>query len=216
MTARGRYRRRSAKRGAATAVLPVISVLFVLPAVGLLTGDTALLRTDSGGVNRLAAPPLATGHVAHTYSESVGRGRILIEAVGVAAEVETVGLAEDGTLALPTDTDTVGWFAGSSRPGDIGPAVMVGHVDSLDGLAVFGRLAGLEVGDVVTVDNADGTTVSFVVSTVTRYPKESFPSDAVYGPTPDAELRLITCGGTYDPDNGYADNVVVLATAATD
>jgi hypothetical protein len=61
----------------------------------------------------------------------------------------------------------------------IGPAVMVGHVDSLDGPAVFGRLAGLEVGEVVAVDNADGTKVSFVVSSVTRYPKDSFPSDAV-------------------------------------
>ena len=158
---------------------------------------------------------MASEHDAHTSPERAAPGRIVIEAVGVSADIETLRLAADGTLALPTDTDTVGWFTGSSRPGDIGPAVMVGHVDSLDGLAVFGRLAGLNAGDLVTVDNADGTTVSFVVSSVARYPKESFPSDAVYGPTPDAELRLITCGGGYDWDTGYADNVVVLARAAS-
>jgi hypothetical protein len=213
--ARGRYRRRSAQRGAASAVLPVVSVLLTLPAAGMLTGDTPLHRANPGGVS-LVAPPAPAGHLADTSPERVGPGRIRIEAVGVSADVETVGLAADGTLALPTDTDTVGWFAGSSRPGDIGPAVMVGHVDSLDGLAVFGRLAGLEGGDVVAVNNGDGTTVSFVVSSVTRFPKESFPSDAVYGSTPHAELRLITCGGSYDWDNGYADNVVVLARAATD
>jgi Sortase domain len=214
VTARGRYRRRSAKRGAASAVLPVVSLLLTLPAAGLLTADTVLHRTDSAGADQLVASPVASEHDAYTSPERVGPGRIVIETVGVSAEVETVGLATDGTLALPTDTDTVGWFTGSSRPGEIGPAVMVGHVDSLDGLAVFGRLAGLNAGDLVTVDNADGTTVSFVVSSVTRYPKESFPSDAVYGPTPDAELRLITCGGRYDWDTGYADNVVVLARTA--
>jgi hypothetical protein len=214
VTARGRFRRRSAKHGAASAVLPVVSLLLTLPAAGLLTGDTALHRTDSAGVDQPMAP-VASEHDAHTSPERVAPGRIVIEAVGVSADIETVGLATDGSLALPTDTDTVGWFTGSSRPGDIGPAVMIGHVDSLDGLAVFGRLAGLNAGDLVTVDNADGTTVSFVVSSVTRYPKESFPSDAVYGPTPDAELRLITCGGRYDWDTGYADNVVVLARAAS-
>jgi hypothetical protein len=192
-----------------------VSLLLTLPAASLLTGDTAVHRTSSG-VNQQVASPIATGNLAHTSPERVGPGRIFIKAVGVSADVETVGLAADGTLGLPTDTDTVGWFGGSSRPGDIGPAVMVGHVDSLDGPAVFGRLAGLEVGEVVAVDNADGTTVSFVVSSVTRYPKDSFPSDAVYGATPDAELRLITCGGSYDRDKGYADNVVVLARAAGD
>jgi hypothetical protein len=215
VTARGRFRRRGAKRGAAGAVLPVVSVLLILPAASMLTGDTPLFRTDTGEMS-LVVSPAAAGHLTHPSPDRVGPGRILIDTVGVSADVETVGLAADGTLALPSDTDTVGWFAGSSRPGDIGPAVMVGHVDSLDGLAVFGRLAGLEVGDDVRVDNGDGTTVAFVVSSVTRYPKESFPSDAVYGSTPDAELRLITCGGSYDRDDGYADNVIVLARAATD
>lgn len=214
MTTRGRHRQRYARRGAAGTVLPVVSVLLMLPIASLLAGDTALKHTDSRAMNRLVASPVATGHPARTSPERVGPGRILIEAVGVSADIESIGLAADGTLALPSDTDTVGWFAGSSQPGDIGPAVMVGHVDSLDGLAVFGRLAGLEVGDRVTVDNADGITVSFVVSSVTRYPKESFPTDAVYGPTPDAELRLITCGGNYDQDEGYSDNVVVLARSA--
>ncbi|HEY9377515.1 MAG TPA: sortase, partial [Jiangellaceae bacterium] len=123
----------------------------------------------------------------------------------------------DGSLALPTDVARVGWYTSSRPPGDKGPAVMVGHVDSVDGPAVFARLSRIQVGDVVTVENRGGSTpVSFAVWAVTRYPKESFPTQAVYGPTPDAELRLITCGGTYDRDSGYSDNVVVLARAVTD
>ena len=88
-------------------------------------------------------------------------------------------------------------------------------MDSADGPAAFARLAELEVGDVVTVENGGGTALPFAVSTVTRHPKQSFPSEAVYGPSPDAELRLITCGGRYDTDSGYVDNVVVFARALT-
>ena len=99
------------------------------------------------------------------------------------------------------------------RAGDRGPAVMVGHVDSLNGPAVFIGLDNLRLGDVIDVEGGDGTIVSFAVSSVTRHPKDAFPTEAVYGPTPDAELRLLTCGGPFDRDSGYADNVVVAATA---
>ncbi len=218
MIARGRHRRRRARRSASSSALLVVSVLLTVPAAGALTADTTVRsdRLEAGDVTRLREPRATTEH-ADTPPDPVEPGRILIEAIGVSADVEGVGLAADGSLALPTDVARVGWFTGSSPPGDKGPAVMVGHLDSVDGPAVFARLSRLQVGDVVTVENrGGGTTLTFAVWAVTRHPKESFPTQAVYGPTPDAELRLITCGGTYDRDSGYADNVVVLARAVTD
>jgi hypothetical protein len=82
----------------------------------------------------------------------------------------------------------------------------------VDGPAVFARLRDLVVGDVLRVGGADGSSASYVVSAVERYPRESFPTEAVYGATPESSLRLITCGGPFERGTGYADNVVVAAT----
>jgi LPXTG-site transpeptidase (sortase) family protein len=217
MTMRGRHRQRGGSRTASSAALLVLgSVLLAVPAAGALTAEPTAApgHQTLRGVTR----PVAPGPVIAGVSESsapVGPARLRIDTIGLTAEVETVGLAADGTLSTPTDVANVGWYSGSSRPGDRGPAVIVGHVDSVDGPAVFARLAELEVGDVVTVENGDEAALSFAVSTVTRHPKGSFPSEAVYGASPDAELRLITCGGRYDRTSGYADNVVVFARALT-
>ncbi|MBW8767444.1 MAG: class F sortase, partial [Geodermatophilales bacterium] len=90
--------------------------------------------------------------------------------------------------------------------------VLAGHVDSTAGPAVFFRLGELAAGDEVVVGRSDGTTVRFTVTRVARYPKAAFPTAEVYGPTPDAQLRLITCGGDFDRSRrSYADNVVVFA-----
>jgi sortase (surface protein transpeptidase) len=115
---------------------------------------------------------------------------------------------------VPDSTSVAGWYTGSSRPGAVGPAVIVGHIDSRVGPGVFYRLAGLRRGDRVYVRRADGTLAAFRVTSVSTYPKDAFPTQAVYGPTPDAELRLITCGGAFDPSTGsYLSNVVVYAVA---
>ncbi len=122
---------------------------------------------------------------------------------------------DEQVLVPPSDFARAGWFTGSPAPGATGPAVIAGHVDSRQGPAVFFRLAELEPGDEVLVDRADGTTVRFTVTSVDRYPKDEFPTEQVYGPTPRAELRLITCGGEFDPDErSYRDNVVVSAVRA--
>jgi sortase (surface protein transpeptidase) len=120
-------------------------------------------------------------------------------------------LADDGSLAPPESASRVGWFSQSSRPGELGPVVFVGHLDSLDGPAVFAHLQDLVIGDVVRVGEADGSSASYVVSAVDLYPRESFPTEAVYGATPESSLRLITCGGPFERGTGYADNVVVAA-----
>jgi sortase (surface protein transpeptidase) len=117
-----------------------------------------------------------------------------------------------GALQVPSSTSVAGWYTGSSRPGAIGPAVIVGHIDSYQGPGIFFRLVDLKSGDPIYVKRADGTLVEFRVTEVHMYSKDAFPTQAVYGPTPDAELRLITCGGAFDPSSGhYLSNVVVYA-----
>jgi hypothetical protein len=218
MTVPGRHGELTSGRRASSAVLLALgAVLIGVPAAGALTTDTAPRpdHPELGGVTRPVAPSALAPPPEKPAEELLEPRRIVIDSIGVAAAVDTVGLTADGTLATPTDVAVAGWYTGSSRPGGTGPAVMVGHVDSVDGPAVFARLAELEVGDVVTVENGSGTALPFAVSTVTRHPKRSFPSDAVYGASPDAELRLITCGGRYDGDSGYVDNVVVFARTLT-
>ena len=108
----------------------------------------------------------------------------------------------------------VGWYTGSPRPGAVGSSVLAGHVDSKSGPGVFYWLSALRAGDRVYVSRADGTMAVFSVTKVQTYPKDEFPTAAVYGATPDPELRLITCGGTFDSASGhYLNNVVAYATA---
>jgi sortase (surface protein transpeptidase) len=117
-----------------------------------------------------------------------------------------------GALVPPEDVTTAGWFAQGAAPGDAGPAVLAGHVDSVAGPGVFFRLRSLVPGDPVLVTRADGSVVRFTVTRVARYPKTAFPTGEVYGPTADAELRLVTCGGAFDrAARSYVDDVVVYA-----
>ncbi len=141
--------------------------------------------------------------------------RLSIPAIGVDTSLESLSLAADGTLEAPRKWQEAGWFVGSSRPGQAGPAVIAGHVDSRTGPAVFYRLHQLHAGDRVLVHARDDSTVSFVVDTLASYPKNHFPSAAVYGPTPLPELRLITCAGDFNfVTHNYLDNLVVSAHQA--
>lgn len=147
------------------------------------------------------APPAAPAPVA-----------IRIDAIGASAPVDPLGLNPDGTLEVPTDYQRAGYFTGRSMPGATGPAVIAAHVDSKTGPAVFYRLRDLEPGDEVTVIRADGSEVVFLVDRLEQHPKDAFPTDAVYGPTPGPTLRLITCGGSFDRSSGhYRDNLVAFA-----
>jgi len=126
--------------------------------------------------------------------------------------VQELGLNPDGTLQVPTSTTMTGWYTGSPRPGAVGSAIIVGHVDSRAGPAVFFWLRTMRAGERVYVRRADGTLAVFTVTSVQMYAKDHFPTSTVYGPVPDAELRLITCGGVFDPSLGsYLSNVVVYA-----
>ena len=142
---------------------------------------------------------------------------VSIPAIDVQSELITLGLNPDGTLAVPQpgpDYDKAAWFDGSPRPGAVGPAVIEGHVDSAaNGPSVFYSLGKLVAGDRVDVTREDGSTVTFEVYDVRVVPKDDFPTLEVYGNTPGAELRLITCGGPFDSSAGsYKDNVIVFAS----
>jgi sortase (surface protein transpeptidase) len=137
---------------------------------------------------------------------------LTIPAIGVRTKLVDLGLNSNGTLQVPASTAVAGWYTGSPPPGATGAAVIAGHVDSRAGLGVFFWLRTLRPGDRVYIGRSDGTTVVFTVTSVRMYTKDQFPTASVYGPVPDVELRLITCGGTFDRSLGsYLSNVVVFA-----
>jgi Sortase domain len=137
--------------------------------------------------------------------------RVRIPSLKVTSTLESLALDGAGELTSPHDFGKAGWYADGVAPGDVGPAVIAGHVDSKTGPAVFYGLRQLTPGAQVEVER-DGRWLEFRVTSVERYAKSSFPTAKVYGPTPGPELRLITCGGVFDrPRNSYRDNVVVYA-----
>ncbi len=138
--------------------------------------------------------------------------RVEIPAIRVSSTLARLELGPDGRLQAPADYGTAGWYTGGPSPGQPGPAVIAGHLDSNHGPAVFYKLGSLRPGEAVLIVLADGKRLRFVVTGVARYPKDAFPTQAVYGPTPYPALRLITCGGSFDRSSGrYRDNVVVSA-----
>jgi hypothetical protein len=132
--------------------------------------------------------------------------------IGVHTRLIRLGLTAQGTLQVPASTSVAGWYSGSPRPGQVGSAVLAGHIDSFLGPGVFFRLRLLRPGDRIYVRRADGKLAVFRVYAEHMYAKARFPTRKVYGPVPDPELRLITCGGVFDPATGsYLSNVVVYA-----
>jgi hypothetical protein len=142
--------------------------------------------------------------------------RLEIARIRVSTTLQRLGKDRDGAVEVPSGPrrwEEAGWYAGGTRPGDPGSAVILGHVDSTSGPAVFYRLRELRRGDRVEVVRADGSRVRFVVQRVERYPKRRFPTADVYYPTLTPMLRLVTCGGAFDRAWGhYLDNVIVFAT----
>ncbi|WP_018157131.1 class F sortase [Demetria terragena] len=127
-----------------------------------------------------------------------------------------LGLAKDGAMEVPSDPDRVGWFTGGGRPGGPGPTVLAGHVDSRTGPAVFYKLTSLKPGDRVTVTRGDGQKVIYRVTRTQDVPKDTFPTEAVFGASAGDELRLITCTGQWDRVNQtHLDNRVVWAQAVS-
>jgi hypothetical protein len=144
--------------------------------------------------------------------------RIIIPKIRVASSLDRLGRAPDGTVEVPGPDrwEVPGWYELGPRPGELGSAVILGHVDSKRGPAVFFRLRELRAGDEIKVTRADGSSVRFVVQRTEQYDKQRFPTDEVYYPTLTPALRLVTCGGEFDYSTGhYRSNIIVFATIKT-
>ncbi len=179
----------------------------------------ALRPVANGTADGAAAFPAPTGPIvappgSGQQTPVASPVSLIIPLIGVRTNLITLGLAQGGAMQVPSSSTVAGWYTGSPRPGAIGSAIIVGHIDSKTaGPGVFYQLRDLRPGNDVYVKRADGTTAEFRVTSVQTYLKDHFPTQTVYGPTPDAELRLITCGGAWDPaTNHYLSNIVVYAT----
>lgn len=146
---------------------------------------------------------------------------VAVPAIGAESTLIPLGLDLDGALAVPPLDQPMlaGWYELGVVPGQIGPAVIAAHVsgrvndEPVPGL--FARLSELEPGDEVIVERFDAAPLTWRVSEVDQYPKDRFPTADVYGDTDGPELKLITCGGEFDPaERHYEDNVVVTAVPA--
>jgi Sortase domain len=213
MTPRGQV---GGRRGV---IVAAVAGLLALVGIGLV----------AAGVRGSDGPPPVADALVHTSTapsaldhEGADLGPVMAGSPPVALDIPRIdvhsknivdlGLAKDGSIEVPRDYSAPGWFTPGPSPGQFGPAVIAGHVDSKTGPAVFYRLGELRRGDRVRVTREDGSVASFVIDRVKQYEKDKFPTRAVYGnSTNRAELRLITCGGQYDKKAGYLSNIVAFA-----
>ncbi len=136
-----------------------------------------------------------------------------IPSIGVDTDLTTMGLSSSGSIQMPVRYDIAAWYTGSPTPGQLGPAIIAGHVDNYRGIGVFFYLKELQVGASIEVDRADGTTATFKISEMKEYSKTDFPTQKVYGNINYAGIRLITCGGTFSNQNyEYSDNIVAFGS----
>jgi LPXTG-site transpeptidase (sortase) family protein len=205
------------RRPAAALALAAGLVVIAGGTAGLLLTrhSTPAMRPVAAGVAALPAP---TGQIVAPPQSAAPKPvaapvSLTIPLIGVQTSLIALGLASDGEMQVPSSISVAGWYTGSPRPGSIGSAIIVGHIDGDHTAGVFFRLDTLTRGDKIYVKRADGTLAEFRVTSVQTYLKDHFPTEDVYGPVPDPELRLITCGGALDlATRHYLSNIVVYAT----
>ncbi|GLZ43002.1 class F sortase [Actinokineospora sp. NBRC 105648] len=195
-----------------------------LAAVAVLLVSFGVAGAGRGTPAPAASAPVTTTEPGPTWSietasadpAPVRPARVRIPAIGVDTALVDIGVDGTGALIPPTAADIAGWFTAGPAPGSVGPALLAGHVDSRAGPGVFFRLVDLRPGDRIEVERTDGSRVAFAVATTRHTPKTAFPTDLVYAPTPVPELRLVTCGGTFDRSiRSYRDNIIVEAVLTT-
>lgn len=189
----------------------------LLALAGLVLVDLGLRGHD----HPLAAPaPSSVSPSAETAPTAVALAAarsapetLHIPKLGLSAPIGSLGLNADGSVQVPSNTVETGWFRLGPTPGQIGSAVILGHVDSTQGPGVFFQLRTLAPGDQVNVDLTDGMTARFTVNSVAQYTKAQFPAQRVYGSHGSSALQLVTCGGAFDHQTGsYLSNVVVYTS----
>ncbi|MFI6301679.1 class F sortase [Amycolatopsis thailandensis] len=208
-------RGRGAPLALAVVLLAVLATLaFVLSGPGE-TGQAA----PPGDVSQAETPPAEQGVPADggTVVEGMPKAdpvSIDVPKIEAKSSLVPLGLNADNTVEVPPVTRPMqaGWYENGPTPGEVGPSVILGHVDGNKQKGIFFRLKELAPGDKVSVGRKDGTTAEFAVTKVERVAKDKFPTDAVYGDTTAPELRLITCGGVFDKaSRNYLDNIIVFA-----
>ncbi len=196
----------------------VVAVLGMLVSLALATGliggsDEAPARRTGAAGSATPAPvspaPSAAPAAAVGMSRSVPV-RLRIPAIGVDSTLMHLGLTSKGALETPPGAFPAGWFTGGPTPGQLGPAIIVGHVRYVTP-GVFARLTDLRPGDAIAVRRRDGSTARFRVTRLAHFAKSAFPTKRVYGNIDHAGLRLITCGGLDARTNVFEENVVVFA-----
>ena len=189
-----------------------------IAAVVLLIGAAVALGLGLHGQQRSLAGPVDAGKSAASASQASPAARSLpvtlsIPAIGLNVPLSQLGLNPNGTVQVPTNFQEPGWYRYGPAPGQLGSAVILGHVDSYLGPAVFFKLRTLRPGDQVQVALADGVTTHFVVRQVAMYPKTQFPTVLVYGSHGYSGLQLVTCGGVFDTQTrSYLSNVIVYTS----
>ncbi len=179
------------------------------------TGETGAEATSAPSVTVAAGQPSAPADVPLAPLAPSAPVRLRIPAIGVDSTLMGLGLQDDGSLEVPPEGFPAGWYRGAPTPGALGPAIIAGHVDWAGSPGVFFALRDLGPGDTITVDREDGSAAKFRVGSVQQFPKDAFPTDAVYADIDHAGLRLITCGGSFDREaRSYRDNIVVFADLA--
>lgn len=184
----------------------------MLTIVGTVAAMAVGFATPSAPDDAPRGSPAADGRPDPAPQPIADPVRVHVAARGIAADMIALGKHADGSLEVPDNAQTAGWWTGGASPGEQGASVIVGHVDSYDGPGAFIGLADVTAGDRVTVQRADGSDVHFRVARVETHAKDAFPTQAVYGHTQAPTLRLVTCAGRFDPaSRSYEDNVVVFA-----
>jgi hypothetical protein len=189
----------------------------VLAIVLIASGELRQTRVDVSASSVLSPSPTVVSGLNSSPSPKIlvlnrsNPTRIWIPSIGVNSSLMKLGLLKDGSLQVPPSGFPAGWYTGSPTPGELGPSIIAGHID-WKGPGVFYHLSRMVIGDKIMIDRSDGTTATFAVIKIASYPKNNFPTDAVYGNINYSGLRLITCGGNFDVTlHEYVNDLVVFA-----
>lgn len=173
----------------------------------------ALTGCSSGGQTAAQAPAPTSVPVVQPY-DKLRPTQVKIPKINADSSLISVAVNKDGQMAVPSVNQPMqaAWYRLSPVPGDVGPAIILGHIDGNHQPGIFNHLKELSPGDEILVSRSDGKDVKFVVDHTVQVPKDQFPADAIYGNTTTPQLRLITCGGVFDhAAHSYTDNIVVYA-----
>ena len=193
----------------AATVAMLVSVAVATGAIGGSPDKATDGRTSKASTSE-PSTPAATGTVKTLSMPKSVPVRLRVPGIAVDSNLMDLGLKRDGSLETPPGAFPAGWFTGAPTPGEVGPAIIVGHV-RYDSPGVFARLTEMQRGDRILVDRKNGSTATFRVTELAHFSKSRFPTKQVYGNIDHAGLRLITCGGLDAETNEFDENVVVFA-----